>query len=380
MYFFSDFITMKQKIIPVLFVIFFIFIIYNTSYAGKKSYSKDRNLNNISDIENAIIIKGIESEFDGLENSEGSIIYDNSFNEITTPKNDKDNTQENKKSDNLINILKKSDSKWHNTLHRIRKGENLWSIAKKYNTDYKNIISVNNINNPNRLNPGNTILVPNRNGINHKILKNETLTGISRKYKIKKNTITAHNKIKNEIIREGKYIFIPDASEPEIKISKSSVKNSKTTNIVYPEDEEPGDIPSGRLTGNDRQKFIWPISGGITSSFGKRINPISNKSNFHCGLDISAAIDTPVKASADGETIFSGWKKGYGRVVILKHSDGYITVYAHNKTNIANSGDQIRQGEILAYSGISGAVTGPHLHFEIRKYLTPLNPLRLLKQ
>jgi murein DD-endopeptidase MepM/ murein hydrolase activator NlpD len=368
--------------------IFFILILIIDLYLYLPSYAKDiissnSNQYKIPDIENAIIIKGLESEFDrDIEHPEGTIIYDNSFNELQQPeyiKKSQENSEDTKKSETRINALTKQDKRWHNTSHRIKKRENLWSIAKKYNIDYKLIINVNEINNPDRLNPGNTILVPNRKGINRKIYKNETLSGIAKKYKINKNIIISHNGIKNEIIREGKYIFIPDAVEPEVLISKDRLKNNKSTKIIYPEDDEPDDISGGRLAENAKLKFIWPITGKITSSFGKRINPIDNKSRFHCGLDISAEIDTPVKASADGETIFSGWKKGYGRVVILKHDDGYITIYAHNKTNIANEGDKIRQGEILAYSGISGAVTGAHLHFEIRKYLTPLNPLRLLK-
>ena len=96
-------------------------------------------------------------------------------------------------------------------------------------------------------------------------------------------------------------------------------------------------------------------------------------------MDIGAEIGTSVMASADGEAIFSGWKKGYGRVIILKHKDGYITVYAHNKKNIISTGDKVEKGEVIASSGMSGAVTGPHLHFEIRKYVTPLNPYRFLK-
>jgi len=77
--------------------------------------------------------------------------------------------------------------------------------------------------------------------------------------------------------------------------------------------------------------------------------------------------------------IFSGWKDGYGNTVIMRHEDGYITVYAHNLKTTVEEGAFVKQGGTVALSGRTGAVTGAHLHFEIRKYLTPLDPLRLLR-
>jgi murein DD-endopeptidase MepM/ murein hydrolase activator NlpD len=355
------------------------------------------NPERISDIENEIIVKGIESDYENdLSNSEGTIIYDDSFaiiNHKTNKKSISNDLAIKKKSEMSISDLQKKDNRWHNTSHKIKKGENLWSISRKYDTDYKLIIKFNEINKPDRLNPGNTVVVPNRTGVKHRISRNETLSQIAKIYKIQKDKIVSHNCIKNDKIITGKYIFIPDASEPEIRIVKSEtktykkqVKNNSSQNSSFDtedesEVEESEAISAARITENSRPVFIWPVNGEITSSFGKRMNPIDNKSKsrFHCGLDIRAEIGTPVKASADGETIFSGWKKGYGRVVILKHQDGYITVYAHNKNNTANTGDNIKQGDIVAFSGMSGAVTGPHLHFEIRKYLTPLNPARFIR-
>ena len=88
---------------------------------------------------------------------------------------------------------------------------------------------------------------------------------------------------------------------------------------------------------------------------------------------------TPIKAAAPGRVIFSGWKTGYGRVVIIRHRGGYITVYAHNSKNQARVDQYVDPGNVIAYSGKSGAATGGHLHFEIRKYVNPLNPMRFLK-
>ncbi len=365
--------------IPLLIILSIVLIKANNSRIEKDA---------LENIENSIIIKGIEPDSDDIIEANttdpdgGVIIYNDSFDDLieNTGKATADNYANKDSSsskistfdeykNNIITKLKAKDKRWHLTSHRIRKGENLWLIAKKFNTNYKLIIKANEINNPDVLNPGNTILIPNKNGLKYRIEKYDTLIKISKKYGIEKDTIVKHNKIKNDLIRYGEYIFIPDAADP-VKKYAESVKSRNTT------DSKERQLASD--SGKSRMKFAWPLIGRVTSAFGQRKNPITNKSKFHCGLDISANIGTEVKASADGKAIYSGWKKGYGRVVILKHEKGYITVYAHNKENIVKPGDKVKKGDVIALSGISGAVTGPHLHFEIRKYVTPLNPLRFL--
>ncbi|MBN2401331.1 MAG: M23 family metallopeptidase [Spirochaetes bacterium] len=379
-----------MKHLKLLFIfpaIALIIFFYKTNFAASNGYPGALDTDVLADIENAIIIKGIEAGSDipwfdsDTDNPEGAIIYDDSFNGIKWKKNIS-------KNESIIKNLQKQDDKWHLTLHKIKKGENLWTLAKKYDTDYKLIIKANEIKNPDRLNHGRTILIPNTMGIEHKIVKYDTLGSLSKRYKVKIEIITAHNNIKNNLIKEGKYLFIPDAVEYEEKVTKHS---STRTSVTYSNKKLNSNNSYSKISDHqensqnynykDKSKpeFIWPLKGEITSAFGKRRNPINNKLKFHCGIDIRADIGTPVKASADGEAIFCGWKKGYGRVVILKHKDGLISVYAHNKENLISAGERVQKGEIIASSGMSGAVTGPHLHFEIRKFVTPLNPYRFLK-
>ncbi|HEY1406868.1 MAG TPA: M23 family metallopeptidase, partial [Spirochaetota bacterium] len=125
--------------------------------------------------------------------------------------------------------------------------------------------------------------------------------------------------------------------------------------------------------------FMWPLHGRITSGFGNRPDPFSGKRSFHNGVDISAEQGTPVKACADGEVIYSGWKEGYGNLVVVKHINGYVSVYGHNSVLKKEEGDIVKKGDVISLSGMTGAVTGAHLHFEIQKYQTPLNPIRMLK-
>ena len=144
--------------------------------------------------------------------------------------------------------------------------------------------------------------------------------------------------------------------------------------------KDPSQLSIGQaivIPANAYSNIIWPIRGKITSYYGKR-----HGRGFHTGIDIAASKGTPIKAVADGLVIASG--KGldgfskYGRIVILDHGNGVRTIYAHNKKNNVRSGSCIRTGDVIGEVGTSGNATGPHLHFEIRKYGDPLNPMLYL--
>lgn len=123
----------------------------------------------------------------------------------------------------------------------------------------------------------------------------------------------------------------------------------------------------------------WPISGRVTSYFGKRENPLNAGEDFHSGIDISAPPGTPVRATADGVVSFSDWSGGSGNLVVIEHGLGYSTLYAHNKSNIVKVGQIVKRGDIIAYSGATGNATGPHSHYEIWKDGRPINPMPFLE-
>jgi murein DD-endopeptidase MepM/ murein hydrolase activator NlpD len=119
--------------------------------------------------------------------------------------------------------------------------------------------------------------------------------------------------------------------------------------------------------------FSWPITGTITSTFGWR------KSGFHHGLDIANQLGTPIKAAAAGTIIFAGWKNIYGRTVIIQHTDGKCTLYAHTQKILVKENQRVTRGQVIAKVGVSGNTTGPHLHFEVRQGKQTVNPLSYLK-
>ena len=120
---------------------------------------------------------------------------------------------------------------------------------------------------------------------------------------------------------------------------------------------------------------IAPLNGSITSSFGIRKNPFSDKYQFHKGVDLGAGIDTPIKAAANGKVIKHGWFGVFGNVVIIEHENGFITVYAHCKEVKVRKGNKVNQGEIIALNGQTGYATGPHCHYEVRNNNIAVNPL-----
>lgn len=113
-------------------------------------------------------------------------------------------------------------------------------------------------------------------------------------------------------------------------------------------------------------RLAWPVKGEITSRFGTRIHPVFKTKLMHTGIDIRASEGTPIKAAAPGETLFAGWLRGYGQVVILDHGRDLTTVYAHLSRFNVEEGKIVKGGEIIGNVGSTGVASGPHLHFEVR--------------
>ena len=124
----------------------------------------------------------------------------------------------------------------------------------------------------------------------------------------------------------------------------------------------------------------WPVNGRLMDGYGHRSDPFSGEGAMHTGIDISAPLGTPAKATADGIVIHANWNSGYGQCVIIDHGNGYQTWYAHLSHIDVHEGEEIRQGEPVGRVGNTGRSTGPHLHYEVRVHSTPVNPYRFLAQ
>ncbi|WP_414530604.1 murein hydrolase activator EnvC family protein [Nodularia chucula] len=117
-----------------------------------------------------------------------------------------------------------------------------------------------------------------------------------------------------------------------------------------------------------------PSNAPHSSAFGWRIHPILGYRRFHSGLDFAASYGTKIRAADSGNVIFAGWFGGYGRTVIIDHGNDKTTLYAHASELYVYEGQSIQRGEAIASVGSTGLSTGPHLHFEVRRNGTPVNP------
>ncbi len=122
-----------------------------------------------------------------------------------------------------------------------------------------------------------------------------------------------------------------------------------------------------------------PVEFGVkTSGYSiKRFHPVHKKYKPHTGIDYGARTGTPIFSTAQGKVLFSGWKTGYGKVVILKHPNGYQTYYAHCSKLIVKKGQFVDQGQTIARVGMTGVATGPHVHYEVRIKGRPVDPMTI---
>jgi len=202
---------------------------------------------------------------------------------------------------------------------------------------------------------------PSKKGIYHVVERHQTLYRICKTYGVDLKGVASLNNISDPSkIETGQRIFIPGANKilkVEIYIDDVAAEQGEKSKVAY-----------------KKLDFVWPVEGKITDVFKEAEN------RKHQGLDISSPLGTPIKASNAGKVIYSNSGiKGYGNLIILRHSEEYVTVYAHNQVNLVEEGTWAEKGQIIGKVGQTGRATGPHLHFEIRKNNKALDPLLFLK-
>ena len=167
-------------------------------------------------------------------------------------------------------------------------------------------------------------------------------------------------------LKEERQIY----EESERQLERESIK------LIYKITELSGSkLDNPDATGS----FTYPVKARITSPYGPRRHPIFGVRSMHSGIDLAAPRGTSIKASEGGLVIYAGWYGGYGRVVIVDHSKGYTTLYAHLDKIDVKVGERIKQGKVVGREGATGYATGPHLHFEVRSKGKPQNPTLYLQ-
>ncbi|RXH26806.1 peptidoglycan-binding LysM [Bradyrhizobium nanningense] len=167
------------------------------------------------------------------------------------------------------------------------------------------------------------------------------------------------------------------APAPAVKMAAAGapVQSARLAQATANVEEKPAEAPAKAAeTTSALPTFRWPVRGKVVTSYGAKTNGKSND-----GINLAVPEGTPVKAAEDGVVAYSGNElKGYGNLVLVRHSNGYVTAYAHASELLVKRGDTIKRGQVIAKSGQSGEVASPQLHFEIRKGSSPVDPLQFL--
>lgn len=122
--------------------------------------------------------------------------------------------------------------------------------------------------------------------------------------------------------------------------------------------------------GSPKSGFRWPARGRVITGFGKTSNGESND-----GINLAVPAGTPVKAADEGVVVYAGNElQGYGNLVLVRHSNGWVTAYAHNSELLVSKGETVKRGQVISKAGATGNVTSPQLHFELRKGSRPVDP------
>ena len=180
------------------------------------------------------------------------------------------------------------------------------------------------------------------------------------------------------------YYYTPEGQPAKIgDISYARMRLSGKDMVLYryqPNPDDPAEYydPKGQSAKGMLMKT--PVDGArISSGFGSRFHPILGYTRAHKGVDFAVPKGTPVMAAGAGMVNFMGWASGYGNFVVINHANGYATAYGHLSRFASGMrrGARVRQGQVFAYSGMTGLATGPHLHYEIRASGTQVNPLRV---
>lgn len=301
-------------------------------------------------------------------------------------------------------------------------------LAKRYNVSPAAILQANGYKGPRVLSPGQQLIIPRQSAVAaaapapapaasrpvavsaaapsvHVVNRGDTLMSIARRNQVPVAELAkANNLDQSAKLSLGMKLTVPGArsaavapvtqpvaaapAQPAAPIAAPATSKiasaggppqsarlaSATTNIV---DEKPAaeaaPVKPSEATGA-LPTFRWPVRGKVITSYGAKTNGKSND-----GINVAVPEGTPVKAAEDGVVAYSGNElKGYGNLVLVRHSNGYVTAYAHASELLVKRGDTIKRGQIIAKSGQSGEVGSPQLHFEIRKGSSPVDPLQFL--
>jgi murein DD-endopeptidase MepM/ murein hydrolase activator NlpD len=318
----------------------------------------------------------------------------------------------------------------HNTTIVVGTSDTLEILAQRYHVTPAAILAANGYKGPRTLSPGQSLIIPHPTAAVaaapapahaaavpapmaavskpvaaassvHIVNPGETLASIARQNHVsvaelaKANNIEASGKLKlgtrltvparlaaaAPAVPAGVVATAPAVSTVPATNTKLAAAAPQTAHLAQANpqpDETAAEVPSFNAKASEATgalpTFRWPVRGKVIAGFGSKTNGKAND-----GINLAVPEGTPVKAAEDGTVAYSGNElKGYGNLLLIRHSNGYVTAYAHASELLVKRGDTIKRGQVIAKSGQSGDVGSPQLHFEIRKGNQPVDPTQFL--
>src|ERR1700737_778719 len=296
-------------------------------------------------------------------------------------------------------------------------------LARRYNVAPAAILQANGYKGPRALSPGQQLIIPRQATAAapalaapaskavaaasaapsvHLVNHGDTLLSIARRTHVSVGELAKANHIdRSAKLKLGMKLTVPGAktaaaaaeappatvaaAQPAAALAPPATKMAAVTGVppqsarlaqaTTKVEETPAEMPVKAVEATGAlPTFRWPVRGKVITSYGAKTNGKAND-----GINLAVPEGTPVKAAEDGVVAYSGNElKGYGNLVLVRHSNGYVTAYAHASELLVKRGDTIKRGQIIAKSGQSGEVGSPQLHFEIRKGSSPVDPLQFL--
>lgn len=237
-------------------------------------------------------------------------------------------------------------------MHTVQDGETLSGIAEKYGIDVDTLQGANDNLGP-EIHQGDQLVILPGKGVLHIADVGDTFWRMASLYGVSVATIMNANGKANEELLVGEKIFVPGGKKPQ------------TTERQLARADEP--VSRGSV-----ERFVWPTVGELSSPFGYRWG------RLHAGIDLANDAGTVIRAARTGRVSYVGWYSGYGNTVVIEHDQGYVTLYGHLRDYIVGNNQYVKAGQIIAHMGSTGDSTGPHLHFEVQKNGTPINPYNVL--
>lgn len=237
-------------------------------------------------------------------------------------------------------------------MHVVQDGETISVIAEKYGIDVDTLQSGNE-NIGETIHQGDTLTILPGKGVLHTADMGDTLWRIANTYGIDVAVIMKANSKESADLSIGEKLFIPGGKK--VQQSERQLARAETA-----------------VSRGGSQRFIYPAAGELTSGFGYRWG------RLHSGIDVANDVGTPIKTARSGRVVHAGWYSGYGYTVVVEHDQGYTTLYGHLNEYVVQTGQYVKDSQVIAYMGNTGNSTGSHLHFEVWKNGTPINPNNIL--